>query len=158
MGRLELNVEPGKQVITFTRMFDAPVEKVFRAYVDADAVEQWWGGKTYETKIDKLDARSGGEWRFVQKGPDGNDYGFHGVYHEVTPNKRIMWTFEFEGMPETGHVSLETVDFVDVDGKTRMVAESVYRSVADRDGMVRSGMEKGLTEGLDVLAEIVEKS
>ena len=157
MGKLELKVEPGKQTIEFSRVFDAPVDKVFQAYVDKDAVKQWWGGRTYETNIIKHEAKAGGSWRILQKGPDGNDYGFHGVFHEVTPNQRIMWTFEFEGLPESGHVSLETVEFHDEGGKTRMTAQSVFRSVEDRDGMVQSGMEKGLSEGLDVLAELVEK-
>jgi len=156
MGKLDLTVEPGTQVITFSRVFDAPIEKVFKAYVDPEAIKQWWGGRTYGTKIDKHEPMAGGSWRYLQAGPDGKDYGFHGVFHEVTPNKRIMWTFEFEGLPETGHVSLETVDFVDVSGKTKMVAQSVFRSVENRDGMVQSGMEKGLSEGLDVLAELVE--
>ena len=155
---LKVVAEPGSHAIHITNEFNAPLEKVFKAYTDKDAVVKWWGGRTYETTVDKYDPRSGGEWRFVQKGPDGNDYGFHGVFHEVAKNERITWTFEFEGLPEPGHVALETVYFSEEDGKTKLKIVSVYLSVEDRDGMVQSGMEKGLREGMDVLRSIVEEA
>jgi len=157
MGKLQITAEPGKQEIVMTRDFDAPVEKVFKAYTDVEMIKKWWGGRTYKTTIDTFEPKAGGSWRFVQKGPDGTDYGFHGVFHEVAPNERIIWTFEFEGLPEAGHVTMETVYFAEKDGKTQMRAVSVFQSVADRDGMVESGMEKGATEGMDVLAELVEQ-
>jgi uncharacterized protein YndB with AHSA1/START domain len=156
--KLTVTAEPNSHAIHITNEFDAPVDKVFRAYTDRDAIVKWFGGKTYETKVDKYDARPGGEWRMVQKGPDGNDYGFHGVFHEVAQNERVTWTFEFEGLPEKGHVALETVYFTEENGKTKLRIVSVYQSVEDRDGMVQSGMEKGLREGMDVLREMVESS
>ncbi len=156
MGNLKVTAEPGSHAIIITNDFDAPLAKVFKAYTDADAIKKWWGGRTYETKILTYEPRNGGSWRFVQKGPDGNDYGFHGVFHEVAENERITWTFEFEGLPEKGHVAMETVYFTEENGQTHLHIVSVYQSVADRDGMVSSGMEKGLREGMDVLAELVE--
>ena len=69
-------------------------------------IPQWWGPARFTTTIDKLDVRPGGSWRFVQRDAAGNEYAFHGVYHEVVSPERIVDTFEFEGMP--GHVSLET--------------------------------------------------
>jgi uncharacterized protein YndB with AHSA1/START domain len=156
MGNLQITAEPGSQAIIITNDFAAPLAKVFKAYTNADAIKQWWGGKTYETKIDVYEPKSGGSWRFVQKGPDGNEFSFHGVFHEVAENERITWTFEFDGLPEKGHVAMETVYFTEEDGKTKVRIVSVYQSVEDRDGMVQSGMERGLREGMDVLAELVE--
>jgi uncharacterized protein YndB with AHSA1/START domain len=155
MGKLELTVKPNSQEIVMTRVFDAPRERVFEAYVNADQVEKWWGGKLFKTTIDKFDARTGGEWRMVQT-DDNGEYAFHGSFHEVAPHERIIQTFEFEGMPEPGHVALETAKFEDEDGKTRVTTTSVFQSVTDRDGMIEAGMETGASSAWDALAEMVE--
>jgi len=159
-GQNKTNVaaEPGKQEMTITREFDAPRELVFKAFTDPGLVPQWWGPGRLSTLVDKLDARSGGQWRFINQDPDGNEYGFHGVYHEILAPERIIDTFEFEGLPEKGHVSLDTALFDVLPGnRTRLTIQSVFRSVADRDGMVMSGMESGLSEGFERLDEILAK-
>ena len=145
--------EPGGREIIVTAMYDAPREKVWRAYTEPDLIKQWWGPRHLTTVIDKMEVRPGGLWRFVQKDPDGNEYGFHGVYHEVSPPERIIQTFEFEGMP--GHVSLETTRLEERDGKTMVTAIAVFETVEDRDGMISSGMEKGVNEGAERLAELL---
>ena len=102
-----------------------------------------------------MDVRRGGVWRFVQRSPDGNEYAFNGVYHEVSPPRRLVSTFEFEGMP--GHVSLETGTFEEHEGMTRFIGKSVYQTVEDRDGMLESGMERGMAETMDRMAELLAK-
>jgi uncharacterized protein YndB with AHSA1/START domain len=153
MSKPEIIAEPGKMEVYVTSTFDAPRELVFRAYTDPALVTQWWGPRYLTTTIDKFEPRSGGSWRFVQRDPDGNEYAFHGVYHEVAAPERIIQTFEWEGMP--GHVTLETATFEDVGGKTRVVAQSVFQSFEDRDGMVASGMEVGVNEGYEQLVEVL---
>jgi len=155
MGQTKFIVEPNTQNIILERTFNAPIADVFDAFVNPDKIVKWWGGKTFVTKIDKFESHSGGSWRMVQS-DDNGEYAFHGVFHEVAPNERIIWTFEFEGLPEKGHVVLETVYFTEEAGKTTVKSVSVYQSVADRDGMVASGMEEGATAGYDALAELVE--
>jgi uncharacterized protein YndB with AHSA1/START domain len=98
--------------------------------------------------------KPGGAWRFVSRAPDGNEFGFHGVYREIVKPERLSWTFEFEGMP--GHVSVETVTFEWLDGMTKVTVTSVFQSKADRDGMVATGMEVGATESMNRLAELLE--
>ncbi|SNQ61713.1 SRPBCC domain-containing protein [Candidatus Methanoperedens nitratireducens] len=99
-------------------------------------------------------------WRYIHKDKDGNEYAFHGVYHEVTAPERLIDTFEFEGLPEKGHVTLETAKFEALPGdRTKLTAQVVFQSVADRDGMLQSDMEKGLNESygrLDELLDIVK--
>jgi uncharacterized protein YndB with AHSA1/START domain len=153
MAKTEYDIKPGSHEISITRMFDAPRELVFRAFTDPALVPKWWGPRELITTVDKMDVRPGGTWRFVQRDSAGNQYGFHGVYHLVDAPYRVVSTFEFEGVP--GHVAMETVTFEDVDGKTRLVQHSVFQSVADRDGMVQSGMEKGATESMDRMAELL---
>ncbi len=146
--------EPGKQELVLARAFNAPAALLYRALTEPELLEQWWGPRRFITIVDKLEARYGGVWRFINRDAQGNEYGFHGVFHEVRPTS-ITWTFEFEGMP--GHVSLETVTLHEHDGKTDMVAKSVYQSVEDRDGNLASGMAEGVKETYDRLAELLEK-
>ncbi|HZD42279.1 MAG TPA: SRPBCC domain-containing protein [Terriglobales bacterium] len=147
--------DPGKQELLITRTFDAPRERVFRALTDPDLIPQWWGPKRYSTAVDKMDLKPGGEWRFVQRDAEGNEFAFHGIYHEVEAPARLVYTSEFEGMP--GHVSLETGMLEEQDGKTRFTGKSVYQAVEDRDGMLESGMEEGAAETWERLAELVSK-
>jgi uncharacterized protein YndB with AHSA1/START domain len=149
----EVLVEPGKQGIVMSRTFDAPRELVYRAYTDPDLIPRWWGPRYLTTTVAALDARAGGTWRFLQRDPDGNEYGFHGVFHDVTP-ERIVQTFEFEGMP--GHVALDTAVLEDVDGRTKVTVISVFQSIEDRDGMVESGMESGARETWERLEELLK--
>jgi uncharacterized protein YndB with AHSA1/START domain len=94
----------------------------------------------------------------VQKDVQGNEYGFHGVNHEVLAPERIIGTFEFEGLPESGHVVMETVRFEALPGdRTRVTTQSVFQTVADRDGMVQAGMEHGVTDSHERLSELLEK-
>lgn len=153
-----VTAEPGKQEMTITREFDAPRELVFKAFTDPGLVPQWWGPRRLSTLVDKLDARSGGQWRFINQDPDGNEYGFHGVYHEILAPERIIDTFEFEGLPEAGHVALETLTLEALPGgRTRLTAQSVFQSVADRDGALQSGMEEGLNDSYERLTALLEK-
>ena len=152
------SVEPGKQELFITREFDAPRELVFKAFTDPDLYVQWLGPHGFTTTLEMFEPVSGGRWRFVQRDPDGNEYGSHGVNHEVLAPERIICTFEFEELPETGHVVLETNRFEELPGgRTRVITQSVYQSIADRDGMVEAGMESGTTDSYERLDEILEK-
>ncbi|HOB59449.1 MAG TPA: SRPBCC domain-containing protein [Methanoregulaceae archaeon] len=149
-----LVIEPGKPA-SLTRIFDAPPERLFSAVTDPARIPLWWGPGNLTTIVDTMDARSGGSWRFIQRDADGNEYAFHGVYHEVSP-RRIVQTLEFEGMP--GHVQLEVITFEEVDGKTKMVDKSVIETPEDvEDEMLKSAMAEGWMETIDRLAELVEK-
>jgi uncharacterized protein YndB with AHSA1/START domain len=150
--------EPGKQEILITREFDAPRDLVFKACTDPKLISQWWGPRYLLTEVDKMDVKSGGQWRFINRDAEGNAYAFHGVYHEVLAPERIIDTFEFEGLPETGHVTLETMKLEELPGgRTRLIVQSVFQSVADRDGTLQSGMEEGVNDTYNRLAELLEK-
>jgi uncharacterized protein YndB with AHSA1/START domain len=140
MSKATLTADPAKQDIVMTRVFDAPRELVFKTYTDPAHIPHWWGPKNLSTTVERMDVKPGGGWRFVQRDGDGNEYAFHGVYHEVVAPERLVFTFEFEGMP--GHVMLATVTFV-------------FQTIEDRDGMLASGMEQGATESMDRLAELL---
>lgn len=151
--KLEL---PTDREIVLSRVFDAPRERVFRAYTDPKAIPQWWGPRDYTTTVDKMDVRPGGAWRFVQVAPDGTKHAFHGTYREIRPPERIVDTFEYE--PAPGHVLVETVTFDSVPGgRTKVTVTSRFDTKADRDGMIASGMEFGARQTMERLAEYLGK-
>lgn len=152
---LTVIAEPGKQEIVLTRVFDAPRDRVFKAQTDPQSIPRWWGPKRYTTVVDKMDPKPGGMWRFIHRDAEGKEYAFKGVYHEVRSPERIVYTFEFEGVPD--RVSLETVTFEEEAGKTRAIDRVVFQSVEDRDAMLNAGMVEGARETMDRFAELVEK-
>lgn len=154
MSKTQFVAEPGKQEIVMIRSFAAPRAKVFGAYVDPQAIPKWWGPRILTTVVDKLEPRHGGLWRFIQRDPSGNEYAFRGVFHESRAPERLVRTFEFEMMPE--HVLLETVDFEEAGGATKVTARSVFQTLAARDGMLQSGAEGGAVETWDRLEELLK--
>ena len=144
-NKTKIVAEPGKQEAFIIREFEAPRELVFKAFTDPKLLPKWLGPRDLTTKIDVLEPGDGGRWRFIHTTRDGHAFGFHGVCHEATAPERLIRTFEFEGLPERGHVVLETAIFEVLPGdRTRVTIQSVFRSVQDRDGMVQAGMEYGV--------------
>ncbi len=150
----EIVVDPDVPLVRIIREFDAPVERVFRAHTDPELVRQWLGPRRHEMIIDHWDCRTGGSYRYVHAS-DGNEFGFHGCFHDVAPT-RIVQTFTFEGFPE--QVALETLVLEDLGGgRTRLVAQSLVDSFEARDGFVSSGMEGGVREGYERLDELLAR-
>ena len=156
MPNFRLKAEPGKQELTITHEFNAPAARVFKALTDPALIVKWWGPKQYTTVVDKLEAKSGGQWRYIHRGADGQEFAFHGVFHLIDSPRRIVQTFEYEG--QAGHVALESMTLEERGGKTLITAQSVFQSVEDRDGMIQSGMESGARESYERLEELLAKS
>ena len=151
----EITVDPHVPLVRITREFDAPPAKVFRAHTDPELFVQWNGPSSVENRIDHWDCRTGGSWRYVGS-MEGQEFGFHGSFHEVRPDELIVQTFTFEGVPDG--VALERMRFEDLgDGRTRIVATSLVDSFEDRDAFVASGMEGGVREGYERLDELLAK-
>ena len=147
---------PDLPVITITREFDAPPERVFRAHVDRDLFVQWIGPRGLDTTITTWDARTGGSYAYRSaRAEEGFETGFYGSFHEVRPSERIVQTFTWEGAPDG--VSLETMTFEALDGgRCRIVATSVVESIEIRDLILSSGMEVGVNEGYAKLDAMLE--
>jgi uncharacterized protein YndB with AHSA1/START domain len=158
MNPTQVTAEPGKQEIVIIREFDAPRDLVFRAYTDPTLYDKWIGPRGYTTKIDTFVSKNGGSWRYIQTDKDGNTYGFHGVNHEVKTPERIIQTFEYEGLPESGHVILQAAYFDELPGnRTKVTSKAVFLSVEDRDGMMQSDMEEGMKDSFSRLDELLER-
>ena len=112
-----------------------------------------WLTRGYEMDVEEYDFRTGGRYRYTHR--DGAaEYRFNGVFHVVRDNEFAIQTFEFEGVPDV--VSIESVTFEPLEGgRTRVRAHAVYPTVEARDGMVASGMERGVIEGYEQLDEVL---
>ncbi|HEX5825857.1 MAG TPA: SRPBCC family protein [Candidatus Limnocylindrales bacterium] len=155
MATTQVSAEPGVPFIDISREFEAPRDLVFRAHTDPELLVQWLGGSKYQMIIDRYDVRDGGSWRYVHRDGDGNDYGFHGVFHGTPSPDGMVQTFEFEGAP--GYVSLDAITLEEEGGRTRVRIHSVHQTVEGRDAMVASGMEAGLDAGYQRLDELIAR-
>lgn len=146
-----IEADPNLPIIRITRDFDATPAQLMKAHTDPDLFARWVGPDGMDTRIIDWDATTGGKWRYVA-GRDGEEYGFHGCFHEVGED-RIVQTFTFEGMPQD--VSLETLRFEDLGGRTRLHAQSLVDSFEGRDAWLASGMEVGVDQGYAKLDALV---
>jgi uncharacterized protein YndB with AHSA1/START domain len=152
-----IEADPNLPTIRITRDFDAPPDRVFRAWVDPVLVVQWLGPKSSEIRIEVWNARTGGNYRYASV-QDGEEIAaFYGSFHEVRPNERLVQTFTWEGMPDG--VALETLTFEDLgDGRTRTIGLSLVENLEARDGIMASGMEVGVYEGYEKLDALLAQS
>ena len=143
---------PTDREIRIERIFDAPRSKVWKAMTDPTLVAQWWG-RGNKLVIEKFEPVRGGHWRFVEHA-EGQQHGFEGRFREVTPEERVVQTFEWDGMP--GHTVLETLTLEDLgDGRTRLMTTSLFFTAEERDGMLQSGMEGGVNESYAALDRLL---
>lgn len=154
MPATDFVVSKEKLEVEMHKEFDAPVDKVWDAYVNPDLVAKWWGPRLLEMHVEKLDAVEGGEWRILHSEPSGKKHWFHGQYREVVKPEKIVRTFVYEPVPE--HTIIETTLFdATSDGRTKITVLTKFPSVEALEGMVSSGMEYGARESMDRLSELV---
>jgi uncharacterized protein YndB with AHSA1/START domain len=147
---------PSDAEIRIERTFDAPRELVWEAYTDAELLPQWLGPRELTMTVDEFDCRSGGSYRFTHRDSDGNEFVFFGEIRTVEEPELIVRTFAWEGMP--GKQSVERAAFEELDGdRTRIIVTSTFDSKEDRDGMLRSGMERGVNDSYERLDELLAR-
>jgi uncharacterized protein YndB with AHSA1/START domain len=158
MARTEVIFEPGRQDIVVKRAFDAPRDVVFKAFTNPDLIPRWWGSRRFTTIVEQMEVRRGGQWRFITRNnQNGTEYGFRGVYHDVVPFERTVSTLEYEqGGP--GYLQLVTDSFEESDGRTRYVSVALFSTVGDRDGWIPTDMDKGISESMDMIDELIRAS
>jgi uncharacterized protein YndB with AHSA1/START domain len=148
---------PTDDQILIVRELDAPPQLVFRAFTTPEHVKRWWGGKRGRVHTAEIDLRVGGRWRYAMTTDDGMEVAFHGEYREIVDGQRIVSTETYEGMPEAGF-TVNTATFADLgDGRTRLEILVQCPSRAVRDGIIDSGMEGGMQDGMDLLERIAHE-
>ncbi len=148
------SAEPTARTLVLTRVFDAPRDLVFRMWTDPTHLARWWGPKGFTNPVCKADARPGGALRIVMRGPDGNEYPMIGVFREVAPPERLVFTnvaVDGEGNPILD--GLTTVTFAEEGGKTKLTLETRGAALVPYAAAYLNGMEAGWTQSLERLAE-----
>lgn len=149
--KTNIHAEDGKQELTITREFDLPLELLFKAYEEAEFVEQWMG-----TKVLKLENKKHGSYQFETTDPKGNKHGFNGTIHEFAPNRKITRTFEMEN-GDFG-VQLEFLEFEGLtDDTSKLTMHVIYRSVAVRDQLLKLPFAQGINMAHNRIQNILNK-
>jgi len=154
-----------------TRHFDASGERVFKAWTDPTQMSQWWGPHHFTNPVCDLDARPGGNWRIVMRGPDGADHPAKGIYREVAPPQRLVWTIDHSELSDQWHdlvnskrdkskgkpayEATSTVTFEQRDGKTTLIIRNQFESPAVRDAFLKIGMAEGWSQSLERLEKVL---
>jgi uncharacterized protein YndB with AHSA1/START domain len=117
--------------LTVTRVFDAPRRLVFKMWTAPEHAARWWGPQGHDSMTCTMDVRPGGTWERRMRAPDGGRYRKFGVYREVVPPERLVFTYMTEDSKgEVDHETLVTVTFEEVDGKTRLTLhQAVFETV-----------------------------
>ena len=143
---------PSEREIVLTRVFDAPRGLVFEAWTKPEHVKQWYGCSIMTLPVCEIDLRVGGAYRYVMRSPDGGKHTMQGVYREIMPPRRLVYTEQYVTEGFTSNEALVTVIFAEHDGMTTLTSTILHQSKADRDGHLGSGMERGAAEVYDRLA------
>ncbi len=145
---------PSEREVRTERVFEAPRERVWRAFTDPAQIAQWWG-RGHRLVVERMEVERGGHWRFVEHAPDGV-HGFEGRYREVKAPERLVMTFGWDGMP--GYVEVTTVTLEDLGGgRTKVVNHVLFFTPEERDGMLKGGMEQGMNESYAALDRLLER-
>ena len=152
-GTTKVELKSDREVI-ITRAFAAPARLVWEAMSKPEYVSRWYGLKILDCAVCEIDHRVGGKWRFVLRAPDGSEHAFSGEYIEIIAPKRVVYTENYEPLGP-GHEIVVTATFEESDGHTLLTSYLLYKSQSDRDGHLQSGMETGVNESHDRLAELL---
>ncbi|MEN6625322.1 MAG: SRPBCC domain-containing protein [Candidatus Sumerlaeia bacterium] len=159
-------VEP---VFKTTRLIHVPRELVWRAWTDPAQLAQWWGPNYFSNPICEIDARAGGNYRIVMRGPDGVDYPVSGVFLEVVKPERLVMTMDVSEHPDEWHDQLNpdrsvanpagemlmTVMFEADEDRTQLTIQITFENTQIRDAMLKLGMEQGWSESLDRMTSLL---
>ena len=147
---------PSDTQIQIQREFDAPKRLVYKAWTTPELIKRWWSAKRGTVTSADVDLRVGGIWRWVMMTDRGFEVAFHGVYREIVPNERLVYTEVFEGIPNADEAgAVTTMTFGEKDGRTTLTLLVDHKLKVHRDMHVNSGMEAGLQDALDLLEDAV---
>jgi len=136
--------------LVIERVFDAPIDLIFKVWTDPEHMKMWWGPRGYTTLSCEMDLRTGGAWRVRSRHSDGSETTEQGVFREIVKSERLVFTHAWadeKGKP--GHETLVTLTFEEVNGKTKQTFhQAVFTSVESRDGHL-----EGWSQSFDMLAE-----
>lgn len=144
---------PTDKEIVMERTFNAPSRMVFDAFTRPELLKRWFGARGWNLVDCEVDLRVGGAWRFVSRGPDGSDLGHGGVYREIVPGRRLVYTEAYDQWFHSE--SLVTTVFSEHSGKTMVITTLLYESQEIRDSVIKTPMERGVGESYARLDDVL---
>lgn len=148
--KTHIHAEDGKQELVITREFDLPLELLFKAYEEAEIVEQWMG-----TKVLKLENKKHGSYQLETTDPMGNKHGFHGTIHEFIRNNKIVRTFEMESAaigPQLEFLEFEKLS----ENRSKLTMQVIYRSVEARAMQLALPFAMGINMAHNRIQELLQ--
>lgn len=143
---------PKSTQILIKRDFDAPKHLVFKAMTTPELIKRWWHANRGTATVAEVDLRVGGRWRYVMIANGGFEVAFHGVYREVVPNERLVYTEVYEGIPNgDDDPALVTMTLTEANGRTTLTELVEMSSQEGRDAILASGMEDGMQDAFELL-------
>ena len=158
-AEIQNKAEDTNRELVLTRLIDAPRERVFAAWTQPDLLKQWFAPRPWSTSVAELDVRTGG-WNYVvMRDQDGNDYPNRGMYLEVVPNEKIVFTDAYTGdwQPSDKPFFTAVLTFEDEGGKTRYTARARHWTVEDRQVHEKMGFHEGWGMCADQLEELLKR-
>ncbi|MFT4172621.1 MAG: SRPBCC domain-containing protein [Rhodocyclaceae bacterium] len=158
------------RVFVLTREFDAPPERVFRAWTEPHQLSRWWGPHDFSNPVCEIDERPGGAYRIVMRSPEGEDYPIRGRFIDIEPGRRLVMTMDCAEHPPAWHDAIDpqrgdtlnpagvmtnTVTFEDLGGRTRLTIRIEFDRAAMRAALEDRGMREGWTESFDRLSTLM---
>ena len=123
--------------LVFDREFDAPIQAVFDAFVDPEQLPKWWGPEEMTVPVCEMDVREGGAWKTVMRSKDGKEHTVTGVYKQIQPPTKLVFTWGWVYDSGRGHETLVTIELSEHAGKTRMHFEQrTFAAAEHRDNHV----------------------
>lgn len=169
MSKTHFTKDAENKMLTIERVFDAPREKVWQAYTDAKAITKWWGPRGWETTVKELEFKPGGTWIYCMKCVDENQGEFYGqescgkaVYESIDEPNEFTYRDYFAdadgNIDEDMPAMTITLQFIEQDGKTKLVSRSIFDTLEGYEKVIAMGVEQGFEETLDRLEEYVAES
>lgn len=145
-----------RREVALERRIAAPRDRVFRAWTEAERLRRWWGPAGFSNPVCELEARDGGLIRIVMKAPDGTEYPMRGVFREVAPPRRLVFTLLVEdGRGDPLLEEVARVDFAETDGATGLSLHASAAGLSPAAPPMLAGMEQGWSQSLDRLADLM---
>ena len=147
---------PSEKEIVVTRVFNAPRQLVFDAFTKPELLKRWlFGPGDWTLEVCEVDLRVGGSYRYVWRGPRGEEMGMGGIHREVVPPERIVATQLFD-QDWTNGEAIGTLILTEQNGKTTLTNTILYSSREARDNVLKTPMDKGMAAGYDRLEQMLE--
>ncbi|MBI2727527.1 MAG: SRPBCC family protein [Polaromonas sp.] len=143
--------------LVLTRLIAAPRAKLYDAWTQPELIVQWFTPKPWQTVRAETDVRPGGASLIVMRGPDGTEFPNRGVYLEVVPNERLVFTDAYTAAWKPSDKPFMTVvlSFEEEGGKTRYTARVLHWNAADREAHEKMGFHEGWGKATEQLCELI---